>query len=304
MSKRLSASFVNLVHEAALKSFWRRKTLRRFLRQQGISEGFLASWDDTESKRDFLDRLFAKLPDQRGGDRLLRTLAHDLAEQTSFPDLQGWDNTPQLLKEAHAAVGLLKAAVRKLDQQVISERERSDAQERLRRLHEETARSRSNLETLDARLSSLAQLLGTQQAGYDFQDWFYDLVSHFEVVNRRPYVSNGRQIDGSITVTGTTYLIEIKFTAEQAGATDVDTFYKKVTGKADNTMGIMISISGYSSTAVSEASGPRTPLLLLDHNHLYLALTGVATLPEIVERVRRHASQTGEAFLPVGAFHQ
>ena len=57
MSKRLSASFVNLVHEAALKSFWRRKTLWRFLRQQGVSERFLASWDESESKRDFLDRL-------------------------------------------------------------------------------------------------------------------------------------------------------------------------------------------------------------------------------------------------------
>lgn len=304
MSQRLSASFVNLVHEATLKSFWRRKTLWRFLRQQGISERFLASWDESESKRDFLDRLFSKLPDIPVGQKLLRGVAHDLAEQTSFPDLQGWDNSAQLLREAQTAVAALKAAVAKLDQQVISERERQEAQERLRRLHEETARSRSNLATLDTRLETLAQSLGTQQAGYEFQDWFYDLVSHFEVVNRRPYVTGGRQIDGSITVTGTTYLVETKFTREQAGATDIDSFHKKVTGKADNTMGIMISVSGYSSTAVTEASGPRTPLLLLDHSHLYLALTGVATLPEIVERVRRHASQTGEAFLPVSAFHQ
>lgn len=304
MSQRLSATFVNLVHEAALKSFWRRKTPWRFLRQQGVSERFLASWDESESKRDFLDRLLSKLPDISGGPRLLRTLASDLAEQTAFPDLQGWENSAQLLDEAKAAVAALKVAVDALDKQVISERERREAQDRLRQVQEEAARSRSNLESLDSRLKALAHSLGTQQAGYDFQDWFYDFVAHFEVVSRRPYVSNGRQIDGSITVSGTTYLVEAKFTTEQAAATDIDTFYKKVTGKADNTMGIMVSISGYSSTAVSEASGPRTPILLLDHAHLYQALTGVATLPEIVERVRRHPSQTGEALLPVAAFHQ
>ena len=72
---------------------------------------------------------------------------------------------------------------------------------------------------------------------------------------------------------------------------------KKIHDKADNTMGIVVSISGFSETAVSEASGPRTPVLLMDHRHLYLALGGTVTFGEIVERVRRHASQTGEALL-------
>jgi hypothetical protein len=63
-------------------------------------------------------------------------------------------------------------------------------------------------------------------------------------VNSRPYTHEGRQIDGSLTHAGTTYLVELKFTAEQAGATDIDSFLKKVNDKADNTMGIMISISG------------------------------------------------------------
>ena len=34
----------------------------------------------------------------------------------------------------------------------------------------------------------------------------------------------------------TTYLVELKFTTDQAVAPDIDTFYKKVTTKADNTM--------------------------------------------------------------------
>ena len=122
------------------------------------------------------------------------------------------------------------------------------------------------------------------------------------MTSRRPYVSGGRQIDGSVTVEGTTYLAELKFTRVQSGAPDVDTFLAKVNDKADNTMGIMVSMSGYSSTAIEQASGRKTPIILLDHGHIYLVLSGSWTLAEVVSRVRRHASQTARAFLPVSEF--
>ena len=67
-------------------------------------------------------------------------------------------------------------------------------------------------------------------------------------------------------------------------------------------MGIMISISGYSATAVKEASGPETPLLLFDHNHIYLLLSGSPTLEELSCRARRHSSQTEEPYLSVNEF--
>jgi hypothetical protein len=155
---------------------------------------------------------------------------------------------------------------------------------------------------LSTRLSDLATKIGSQEAGYEFQTWFYDLMDFFEVVNRRPYTASGRQIDGSITVSGTTYLVELKFTREQVGATDIDSVVKKINDKADNTMGIMVSMSGYSTIALSEASGRRTPLMLMAHRHVYYALGGSAAFGEIVDRVRRHASQTGEAFSPSECF--
>ena len=56
MAKRLAASFVTLVYEATLKSFWRRNALARFLRQAGVAQTFVSSWGSQESKRQFLDR--------------------------------------------------------------------------------------------------------------------------------------------------------------------------------------------------------------------------------------------------------
>jgi hypothetical protein len=58
----------------------------------------------------------------------------------------------------------------------------------------------------------------------------------------------------------------------------------------------------YSSVAINEASGQKTPLLLFDSSHVFMALNGVSTLREIIRRVRRHSSQTGFAYLAPADF--
>jgi hypothetical protein len=65
-------------------------------------------------------------------------------------------------------------------------------------------------------------------------------------------------------------------------------------------MGVMVVMSGYSSVARNEASGPRAALLLFDASHVLMVLNGVSTLKEIIRRVRQHSSQTGYAYLPPG----
>ncbi|MDI2090788.1 restriction endonuclease [Commensalibacter oyaizuii] len=109
-------------------------------------------------------------------------------------------------------------------------------------------------------------------------------------------------MDGSLTHEGTTYLLELKFTKNQSGAPEIDSLKAKVNKMADNTMGIMISVSGYSKVAISEASGSKTTLITIDASHLYLFFSGVMNFKEIISRVRRHASQTGQAYLPANEF--
>ncbi len=293
---------VDLIYTAALASFWRKNALKKFLRGCGIAEGFFATWGTDESKRDLLDRLFAKLGQAADGEKVVARMSRAICEQTSFPDLKGWEDSEEKVRAANVAVEALRRIEQARVKAATTDAEKKASQERYRARQNEVQRSRQDLEKLMDRLNALALKIGTQEAGYEFQDWFYDLLNYFEITTRRPYATGGRQIDGSLTHEGTTYLIELKFTKEQAGAPDVDTFYKKVSGKADNTMGVMVSMSGYSSVATAEASVARTPLLLLDHGHLYAALTRVMSLPDILSRVRRHASQTSEAYLPVSRF--
>ena len=305
MKQIIPPHYLELVADAALKSYWRRRSLALFLRRCGVKESFLAAWSKDESKRDLLYRLFPKL--EASGDaglQLVNRMTDALVQQESFPDLEGWEDSKKKIEDAKRAVAALAAYRRTQTREAEDEKQRAATRKRAAEINAEIRQRKLDLDKLSARLAELSKVLGTTAAGYAFQDWFYDLCDYFEVTNRRPFMSNGRQIDGSVTVDGTTYLVELKFTSEQSEATDIDSLHKKVVTKADNTMGIMVSISGYSSVAKTEASGPKTPLLLLDHSHLYLALYGSIQLEELICRVRRHSSQTGEAYLATGDFNR
>ena len=302
MATKFTHRLVELTYEAALKSFWRKTALRKFLLSAHVAAAHLNTWSVDESKREFLDRTFQKLQGSDRGKAVIFEMANALSEQTSFPDLRDWEDSEQKIAAATKAVSELRAYVGAQAEEIRSEREREEAKSRAHEERRKVQRGLTDKRKLQERLDQLHPLVGTQQGGYDFQDWFYELLDFCEIQNRRPYVSAGRQIDGSITLDGTTYLVELKFTSGQASATDIDSLRSKVDDKADNTMGIMVSISGYSSVAITQASGRKTALLLFDAMHLYLFLTGAMSFQEVVLRVRRHASQTGEAYLPASGF--
>lgn len=303
MAAKITPRLIELTYEAALKSYWRKNALRKFLRASHVTDSFINSWAEDESKRDLLDRLFHKLQTSDRGKAVIFEMSRSLSEQTTFPDLRNWEDSDEKIQNAHKAVQELKLYLKKQDIEIKSEKERKETQERARNEREKIQRSLTDKAKLQHNLDGLHSKVGTQQGGYDFEKWFYELLDYSEITNRKPYKSNGRQIDGSLTLEGTTYLVELKFTKEQSDATDIDSLKAKVNKMADNTMGVMISISGYSSVAINDASGSKTTLILLDASHLYLFLSGAMKFEDVISRVRRHASQTGEAYLPVAKFN-
>ncbi len=302
MAARITPRLIELTYEAALKSFWRKNALRKFLRASHLSESFLSTWDGSESKREFLDRVFDKLQRSDRRKAVIFRMARNLSEQTTFPDLRNWEDSDQKIQDADKAVRELKSYLKQQEQEILSEQEREESRKRAREEKARIQRAETDKERLQQRLDELHSQVGTQAGGYAFQGWFYDFLDFFDIDNRRPYVSDGRQIDGSLTHDGTTYLVELKFTAKQADATDVDSLRAKVEDKADNTMGILVSISGFSGVAIDAASGRRGLLLLFEAPHIYVCLSGALPFDEVISRIRRHASQTGEAYLEIARF--
>lgn len=231
MKTRLTPYYIELVYDACLKSFWRKKALSTFLRNCGVSQTFIATWGPDETKRDFLDRLFLELPKSDGGQQGLLRLAVCLTEQRTFPDLMNWEDSAQKIKTAHDAIQKLKLYHDQQDEEIQTAEERQKARQEFLKRQADVTRSQQTLQKLTERLNELGQHLGAQQAGYDFQPWFYDPLDFSEIPNRRPYIHDGRQIDGSLTWNGTTYLVELKFSHAPTDPPAVGDFFKKVTTK-------------------------------------------------------------------------
>ena len=303
MPSKLPPHFVDLVQDALLKSFWTKKALKRFLRRSHVSERFLSQLDPNEYKRDWLDLLFPKLEATDRGLALIQQMALALAEQVTFPDLENWEDSDKKIESAKASVAQLKAYLDKKSSDEESLRNQERIKETAREQQRAFLASKASLESLTDQLDQLGLRLGEQSAGYDFQEWFYALMDFSEIPNRKPYTDpHRRQIDGSITLEGTTYIVELKFKSARTPPQDVSDLRDKVRTKADNTMAILVSISGFTDAAKLAASGDGTPLLILDASHLYCCLTGALSFSEIISRLRRHSSQTGEAYLPPDRF--
>jgi len=302
--KKLAPEFVTLTQDACLKAFWRRDALRTFLRMHRVSISFLQSMNKEESKSQFLARLFFSLADpNKNLESTILDIAVSLAAMKHFPDLEGWEDSMAKMQAAKEAVARLKVEVDKiqanLEEDKRREQRRIDAEER--RLANIAAQN--SISKLTQALADMVSKQGTQEGGYAFEAWFYELAKFFDIDSRPPYRTDGRQIDGALTIDGTTFLVEAKFTNGKTDSRDISIFLGKLTRMADNTMGILLSMSGYTEEAIKEASRDKTPLLLLDHSHIYaLVLPNIMSLADVIRRIKRHASQTGEAYLPPDKF--
>jgi hypothetical protein len=302
LAAKLNKYLIDLTYEAALKSFWRHAALKKFLLSVGVTNNIEQTSDVT--KRELLDCVFFNLQKTDKGKGIIFQMALALSEYLTFPDLRGFEGSESKTKDAQQAVQELKSYLDKQNDEIASERKRQATKDERRLEKANIQRAQTDKTNLQERLDAMFSKVGTQQGGYEFEEWFYELLSFCEEIKyKKPYKTDGRQIDGSLTYEGTTYLVELKFTKEQSGVDVVDSLKAKVDKMADNTMGIIVSINGYSKVAISDASGRKTTLMLMDARHLYYFFTGAMKFGDIIARIRCHASQTGKAYLDVNDFN-
>ena len=109
----------------------------------------------------------------------------------------------------------------------------------------------------------------------------------------------GEQIDGAFTLDGTDYLFEAKWQEYPTNASDLDAFAGKISRKLDNTLGLFLSINGYSEEAVKIHSRGRSTILLMDGTDLMAVLEGRIDFVTLLIRKRRHAAQTGNIYFRI-----
>ena len=124
-----------------------------------------------------------------------------------------------------------------------------------------------------------------QQRGFDLEKFLKKLFDLFDLDPRAAFRISGEQIDGSFSFEGTDYLLEAKWQNKPIGANDLDSLASKLSRKLDNTLGLFVSINGFSDDAVDAHSSGGRLVVLMDGSDLMAALEGRNLVSYIYESV-------------------
>ena len=211
-----------------------------------------------------------------------------------FPHLARLDDGPARVAEAKAAYDAVRTVIDQYSELAASreavrrEVEETIARESTRRLHN------SRLNQLHGQFLEMHQSSDEpQKRGIAFERFLNALFELWDLNPRAAYSIEHEQVDGAFTFRTDDYILEARWWAEQLQPKDLNDFRVKVDGKARNTLGLYVSISGFTEGAIAKHSHGQTPLILIDGTDLMPILEGRIELSEVLERKRRHAAETG-----------
>jgi hypothetical protein len=300
MAKRLSAAAVVALKDALCAVYWYKADLRSFLQQSLSDPTFLGALNWNNYKRQIVSDLVDYLvrhQDRRLGD--LTGLCHDVCEISVFGHLEQLDGGREKSERARAAVDQLRQLVQP-HQQV--QRELADLAERQKRAAEKLRTNsavRQKLEDIKTQYMALVVSQNVQGRGFALEKVMYDLFELFDLDPKASFRNTGEQIDGAFSLDGTEYLFEAKWQKELVNVGALDAFGSKVRRKLENTLGVFLSINGFSPDGVDAHSSGGSVIILMDGADLMAVLEERIDFVSLLLRKKRHASQTGKIYLRV-----
>jgi hypothetical protein len=300
MQEKISALAIELLKEALCNIYWYKNNLRSFLSNCISNYEILNRADWSGYKRqivsDIIDEL-CKEQEKYLGD--IRRIISEVIKMESFHHLEQLEDGKKKAERARQAVFELRKVVE--DQKKRIKDEEEIKKKRLENL-EKIRASQAVLKKLDEikeRYFKLVTSKDHQKRGFELEKVLYDLFELFDLDPKAAFRNIGEQIDGAFTLEGTDYLFEAKWQNYLCDASDLDIFTSKVKRKLDNTLGLFLSINGFSEDAVRIHSTGRSTILLMDGTDLMAVLENQIDFVSLITRKRRHAAQTGNIYLKV-----
>lgn len=286
--------------EALSTAYWYKDDLKSFLIGALGDPLFVnrLNWED--HKRNIVGSLvdFLARDEQRYQDTLIRLML-DVAAIDDFTHLEHLDAGHAKAQTAKAAIKALRVYT-KAHQNALDEQEAIARQRQLN--HEKRLQTKAVADALESLKCEYCKLIGSmahQQRGYALEKILRELFELFDLDPRASFKITGEQIDGAFTFEKTDFLLEAKWQQELVDIGQLDAFAGKITRKLANTLGLFLSINGYSPDAVSLHTAKQPVMILMDGGDLMAVLEGRIELGALLLRKRRHAAQTGELYLPI-----
>ncbi len=292
--KKISPQAIMALKEALSVIFWKKNDLKDFLKLTIGKKAIISTinWDvlKRESVKELIERMTSR-NDLYENDLMALLLA--VTDMTDFQQLEYWDEDGSKRERAQKAVEQLR---RHTIGYIQLTKEQEEAKKRRLETEQKIAKNKS-LETELIELKNLFNTLvlnnNSQQRGFQFEKFLNDLFLLYELDPKGSFKNHGEQIDGAFTFDGTDYLLEAKW-KQQVNRTDLASFTFKVEGKLRITIGLLITVNGLTTEAISSDF---KSIIIMDGSDLVAILDGRVSLPDLLYKKRRKASETGNIFV-------
>jgi restriction endonuclease Mrr len=298
--KKVSPAALIALKEALAAVYWYKKDLRAFVTYT-IKNNAIVSTIDWQNVKyhavaELVDRMAARL-DLYHDDLL--NLFREVANFTDFSHLKRCEDPEQKMRTAQEKVAALRTHIKgHLD--LLREREEFAARrEAVEQKRTDSVVFKNKMEELKAKFYSIAMSTNHQQRGYNLEVFLNELFILFDLDPKSSFKISGEQIDGAFTFDNNDYLLEAKWQEKPVDAGDLYKFAGVLAGKLKNTLGLFISINGFSPEYAETRSEALKGMILMDGADLNAILDNRISLHEMLYRKRRHASQTGNIYLSV-----
>jgi restriction endonuclease Mrr len=274
--------------------------LRSFLLHTLSDTSLLARLNWNDYKRNIVGTLVGHLA--RHEDRYQRELIRlmtEVAQINDFSHLRRLEDGKDKEQRAQESVGALRELLK-------GHRELQQEEEEIERRREETHKRllqvqavREKLQEINHEFFRLLSDSEPQKRGFRLEKVLRDLFDLFDLDPKASFRITGEQIDGAFSFEGTDYLLEAKWQQEPVSATALDSLTGKLSRKLDNTLGLFLSINGFSEEAVKVISSGRRLIILMDGSDLMAVFEGRIDLVQLLLRKRRKAAETGNIYLRI-----
>lgn len=296
--KRVNPAAINALKEALASVYWYKRDLRNFLIHALDHPDLVGRLNWSDYKRGIVNGLVEFLA--RNQDQYLDDLLSLIMAVTSIKDfshLERLDDGRAKADNARKAVAALQKMSVSYFDMMEEKREREKRREAYLKDNYAKVSFAQSLGNLYQKYKELVSLTNSQRRGYELECLLRELFDLFDLDPKASFKLRGEQIDGAFTFEGIDYLLEAKWQEEPIGSKELNDLSGKVARKLDNTLGLFISVNGFSKDAVELHSQGRPVLLLMDGSDLVAVLEERIDLQDLLRRKRRYAAQTGKILI-------
>jgi len=287
-----SQNVLGALKDSVVKVFWKKDDVRALFEVTGVPRSLIDAQNWQLYKFKVVSPVLDKLNTADAGIGPLRRI---LQETLSFKDgnhLLWCSDGQRLKKEAEESLARLRVLVEDHDAIKQTEKEQRAA---IARRRDEANKHRAFNDELAALKATFIQFHGKSdhnERGYDLERLLNTLFRLFDLTPRSPFKRTGEQIDGSFVLDRDHYLLEAKWTRDRVILGDLRDLDGAVGSSLDNTLGLFISIEGFSEEGLTAyLKGARPRIVCMDGADLFMVLDGRIDLADLLQRKKDIAVQ-------------